>query len=201
MAAAEEGSDRYRDGSTIKVLTMVGTVRIQNTKTGAKMAYAQLEDLYGAIEAVVFPKTLAQYEERFEAGQVILVTGRLDIQDDKEPKLLVERVEPVPDTPPEMPAEEPQKRVATPPKAENAPPKASNPKAGLYLRLPTEGGKEFESAYHAVTTAPGAFPVYIRFVDSGRMVKTPKEWWVTPTAPLLQELKRVLGEENVAVVK
>ena len=56
------------------------------------MAYVQLEDLYGAIEAVVFPKTLAQYEALIQPGQVILVTGRLDIQEEKEPKLLMERV-------------------------------------------------------------------------------------------------------------
>ncbi len=189
MEAAEEQSDRYRDGSTVKVLCMVGAVRIQNTKTGAKMAYAQLEDLYGAIEAVVFPKTLAQYEERFQAGQVILVTGRLDIQEEKEPKLLVERVESVPEEAPPMPADR---------DAQSAAPSS---KAGLYLRLPAEGGKEVESAYNAVITAPGTLPVYIRFVDSGRLVKAPQEWNVTPTAPLLQELKRVLGEENVAVVK
>ena len=40
MEAAEEHSDRYQDGSTVKVLCMVGAIRIQNTKTGAKMAYA-----------------------------------------------------------------------------------------------------------------------------------------------------------------
>ena len=186
LDAVEEQSDRYRDGSTVRVLCMVDAVRIQNTKSGAKMAYVQLEDLYGAIEAVVFPKTLAQYEALIQPGQVILVTGRLDIQEEKEPKLLVERVESVPEQAPPMPAD-------TNP--------APNPRAGLYLRLPSQSGKEFESAYNAVTTAPGTLPVYIRFVDTGAMVKAPKEWCVTPTAPLLQELKRVLGEENVAVVE
>jgi len=78
---------------------------------------------------------------------------------------------------------------------------APNPRAGLYLRLPSQSGKEFESAYNSVTTAPGTLPVYIRFVDTGRLVKAPQEWNVTPTAPLLQELKRLLGEDNVAVVK
>ena len=150
------------------------------------MAYVQLEDLYGAIEAVVFPKTLAQYEALIQPGQVILVTGRLDIQEEKEPKLLVERVESVPEQAPPMPAD-------TNP--------APNPRAGLYLRLPSQSGKEFESAYNAVTTAPGTLPVYIRFVDSGKMVKAPKEWCVTPNEGLLTQLKEVLGESNVAMVE
>ena len=96
LAAVEEGSDAYPDGSSIRVLCMVGTVRVQNTKAGARMAYIQLEDLYGAIEMVAFPKLLAQHEALLQPGRVVLVTGRLDVQEEKEPKLLGERVETVP---------------------------------------------------------------------------------------------------------
>jgi len=189
LEAAEEGSDRYRDGSTVRVLCMVGSLRVQNTKSGAKMAYAQVEDLYGAMETVVFPKTLSQYEELLQPGRVALITGRLDIQEEKDPKLLCERVEAVPEQAPPMPQEEQSSKAA------------SSVRAGLYLRLKCQGCAEFESAYNAVKSSPGNTPVYIRFTDSGRMVKAPKEWNVTPTAPLLQELRRVLGEENVAVME
>lgn len=186
LEAAEEGSDRYQDGTTIRTLCMVGAIRVQNTKSGAKMAYIQLEDLYGAIEAVVFPKTLAQYEEQLQPGQVMLVTGRLDIQEEKDPKLLVERVEPVTEQAPEMPS---------------APAKTPNPRAGLYLRLPCNHNRFFESAYNAVKSSPGAIPVYIRFVDTGKMVKAPNEWNTTVTDTLLTRLKRELGEDNVAVIE
>ncbi|MBE6807709.1 MAG: DNA polymerase III subunit alpha, partial [Ruminococcaceae bacterium] len=186
LEAVEEDSNQYGDGTTIRVLGMVGTVRTQNTRTGAKMAYAQLEDLYGAIEAVVFPKTLAQYEEQFQPGQVILVTGRLDIQEEKDPKLLVERVEPVPEQVPEMPP---------------APVAAPNPRAGLYLRLASADSKEYETAYNAVKSSPGDIPVYIRFVDTGKMVKTPNDWWVRVNDTLLSHLKQALGEDNVALVE
>ena len=185
LAAIEEGADTYRDGTTIRTLCMVGAVRVQPTKTGAKMAYVRVEDLYGSIEAVVFPKTWAQYEELLQAGQAVLMTGRLDVQEEKDPKLLCERVEAVPDTPPAMPRAE----------------KSRNHRAGVYLRLPGEGSREFESAYNAVKSSFGETPVYIRFADSGKLVKAPKEWSVTPNEGLLQELRRLLGEDNVAVVE
>ena len=184
IAAVEEGADTYRDGTTIRTLCMVGTARIQHTKTGAKMAYVRVEDLFGDIEVVVFPKTLTQYEELLQAGRAVLMTGRLDVQDEKEPKLICERVEFIPDTLPT----EPDKT-------------AVNPRAGVYLRMKNEECAELESAYNAMKSSLGNIPVYIRFTDSGKLVKAPKEWCVTPTQWLLQELKRVLGDENVAVVE
>ena len=94
-------------------------------------------------------------------------------------------MEAVPDAPPALPQAE----------------KSVNPRAGVYLRLPGEESKEFVSAYNAIKSSQGNSPVYIRFTDSGKLVKAPKEWWVTPTQWLVQELKRVLGDENVAVVE
>ena len=185
LAAIEEGADTYRDGTTVRLLCMVGAARVQPTKSGAKMAYIRVEDLYGSIEAVVFPKTLAQYEELLQAGRAVLMTGRLDVQEEKEPKLICERVEVVPDTPPAMPQAE----------------KSVNPRAGVYLRVANENSTELESAYNAMKSSLGNIPVYIRFTDSGKLVKAPADWSVTPTKWLLQELKRVLGDANVAVVE
>ena len=113
------------------------------------------------------------------------MTGRLDVQEEKEPKLICERVEVIPDTPPTLSQSEPSK----------------SSRAGVYLRVANEKSAELESAYNAMKSSLGNIPVYIRFTDSGKLVKAPKEWWVTPTQWLVQELKRVLGEENVAVVE
>jgi DNA polymerase-3 subunit alpha len=97
-------------------------------------------------------------------------------------------VEPIPDTPPALPQ--------TP-----APQKAPSPRAGLYLRLPSEHSNEFVSAYNAVKSSHGITPVYIRFTDSGKMVKAPADWGVTLTPSLIAALKTALGDDNVAVVE
>ncbi len=191
LEAVEEGSDTYRDGTTLRVLCMVTSLRVQTTKSGAKMAYVGLEDLYGAIEMVAFPKLYAQQEELLQAGQVVLVTGRLDIQEEKEPKLLGERVELVPEQ-----VTAPIEKPAPPPTVAK-----STPRAGVYLRLPTERGPEQDRARLVLSTSPGDTPVYIRFADSGRMVRTPSDWWVTPHADLLDALRVALGKENVAIVE
>ena len=52
-----------------------------------------------------------------------------------------------------------------------------------------------------LSTAPGDTPVYIRFADSGRLVRTPSDWWVSPTPALLDALRMALGKENVAIIE
>jgi hypothetical protein len=43
--------------------------------------------------------------------------------------------------------------------------------------------------------------VYIRFADSGKLVRTPQNWWVTSNDDLLNALRRLLGADNVAMVE
>ena len=194
-ALEEEDTSTYRDGTTVQLLCLVGAVRTQMTKAGARMATVQLEDLYGSIEATVFPKQLAQYEGLLQTGQAVLVRGRLDVQEEREPKLLCERVEPIPAELPK-PAQ-PSGRDTS------APPQAAKPAAhpGLYLRLPASSGEVYRHTQRLLRVFEGPLPVYLRFADTGKLVRTPSDWWVDPPPVLIQELKRLLGEENVVLLK
>ena len=191
LTALEEDTGSYADGARVRLLCLVSRIRTQNTKSGAPMAYVGLEDLYGSIELVAFPKLLAQKEELLQPGRVVLVTGRLDVQEEQEPKLLGEQVEPVPQQlPPEVPA-----------KTQAAPAKAPSAKAGLYLRLPTDTGDTYRHTQRLLAVFEGPLPVYIRFADSGKLVRAPQSWWVDPQPVLLEELVRLLGENNVAKIE
>ena len=117
---------------------------------------------------------------------MVLVTGRLDVQEEGTVKLLAERIEPVPEQAP-----------ASPPQPEK---KAPSPKAGLYLRLPTDSGEVYTHVQRLLQVFEGDLPVYIRFADSGRLVRAPRDWWVTPESILLSELTKLLGEENMAII-
>lgn len=83
------------------------------------------------------------------------------------------------------------------------PPMGSTPggRAGLFLRLPAESGEIYRHAHCLLQVFEGPLPVYIRFADTGRMVRAPQSWWVDPQPILLEELTRLLGEENVVLKK
>lgn len=198
LTSLEEGSGGYADGAQVQLLGMIGAVRTQTTKNGGVMAYVQFEDLYGAMELLVFPQILSRYGPLVQAGTVVLVQGRLSVREEEEPKLLADRFSEAPDpaaVPPARP-ENPRAAAAPPPSA----PKPRSSRHGLYLRLPSKDCPAYKRAENLLAIFEGEEPVYIRFTDTGKLVRAPRSLWIWPNAPLLEELCRVLGEENVALV-
>jgi hypothetical protein len=75
-----------------KVVRMVGLVtslRIMTTKNKDTMAVAQLEDRFGTIDAVLFPRTWAKLQAVVQEGAVLVVAGKLD-PSRGEPQIIVE---------------------------------------------------------------------------------------------------------------
>jgi DNA polymerase-3 subunit alpha len=75
-----------------KVVRMVGLVtalRVMTTKNKDTMAVAQMEDRFGTIDAVMFPRTWAKLQEVVHEGAVLLVAGKLD-PSRGEPQIIVE---------------------------------------------------------------------------------------------------------------
>lgn len=51
-------SDQYKDEQYVDVLAVVESVKKKVTRSGSAMAFVTLEDMYGSMEALVFPKVL-----------------------------------------------------------------------------------------------------------------------------------------------
>lgn len=62
---------------------MVIAKRIMTTKRNEIMAFITLEDLYGAIEVVVFPQTLKKFNILLNDDSIILIKGSISIDDDE----------------------------------------------------------------------------------------------------------------------
>ncbi len=71
-------ADETLDGQRIVVAGIVAGIRVVVTKAKQTMAVATLEDLQGAIEVVVFPRTYEQTREIWQEGAILLVAGRVD---------------------------------------------------------------------------------------------------------------------------
>lgn len=71
------------------ILTRVKVVRTK--KTGAEMAFGNLQDNTGTVEVVFFPKTYEAYKEHIVQDGVILVKAKVEVQEDEE-KLIIEKV-------------------------------------------------------------------------------------------------------------
>ena len=93
---------RARPRATVIVAGMITEVSPHRTRKGDPMGYITLEDLYGPIALVLFPRTWATYKDRFREGDVVLVEGTLDTYNSGRPKVLVNRMQPLPEPAPQQ---------------------------------------------------------------------------------------------------
>lgn len=75
----------------VRMAGLITGVRPYTTKTGKPMGFAQMEDIQGTVELVLFPKTWEAAREKLTVGQIVIIEGKLD-HGSTPPKLLVDTV-------------------------------------------------------------------------------------------------------------
>jgi DNA polymerase-3 subunit alpha len=78
-------------GHVAAMAGMVESVRTMTTKAGDSMAIVRLEDMTGAIDAVLFPRTWKKYSALIAPEEVIIVHGKIDLSRG-DPQIIIERV-------------------------------------------------------------------------------------------------------------
>lgn len=82
-----------QDGQPVKFIAVVNQIKTKITKNNDMMAFLTLEDLYGEMTAIVFPKTFAQVRDSIEQDAIVKVEGRLNIREE-EITIVVMKIEP-----------------------------------------------------------------------------------------------------------
>jgi DNA polymerase-3 subunit alpha len=77
------------DGAEVRLAGILIEVRAITTRAGKRMAALLLEDLTGRIECTVFPETYETLRELLVADEVVVISGRIEIRDDRGLKLLL----------------------------------------------------------------------------------------------------------------
>lgn len=88
LEASDDGTTKYRDNSLVRLVTLVSGIKVKVTKNNTTMANAIAEDITGAIELVVFPKTYAQYGAILKENDVYIIEGRLSVNPEEKPQLI-----------------------------------------------------------------------------------------------------------------
>lgn len=84
--------DITHQGKLVRVAGMISTLRTLNTKKGEPMAFGTLSDMDGGVEVVFFPRTWQQVKDQVKVDQVMLVRGKLQVEESRT-KILVEGVQ------------------------------------------------------------------------------------------------------------
>lgn len=170
------------DKEFVKLLCIITKVKLKTTKSNSMMAFVQIEDLSGSIEMLVFPKTLEYYSTYFKENKILIVGGRVNFRENEGSKVIC-------------------KSVMSPDELNNKDNKKASKLPGLYIKVPQKNCDKEKRAFLLISIFEGITPVYVYYEDTKKLIRNPSSLRVSINDPLVVELKKQLGNENVAVVE
>ncbi len=84
-----------QDKKEVVIGGIITGVNTKTTKSEKLMAFINIEDLTGNMEAIVFPQVLEKYKNLLLPDSKVYIKGRIDYKEEEAPKLLVEEVKPL----------------------------------------------------------------------------------------------------------
>jgi DNA polymerase-3 subunit alpha len=204
----EGGAFTVSERERVSVAGVINRVTMKTTRKEERMAFFTMEDRYGEIECLVFPKVYASYGHAIHPDVAVCVRGTVSCRENEDPKILVDNILLLVDNEayvhvPEQQEASVAKPTATKP-SEAKPPVAQPQKAResvqgkagkLYLRLPDSEGYLYRKALNLVEIFPGNIPVV--FYDGQSKTYRALRGGIALSDYLMGEFVRLLGEENV----
>jgi len=93
---ADKNNDSIvKDNKEVVVGAIITGIDTKATKNDNIMAFINIEDLTGSMEAIVFPAVYEKYRNLLHLDSKVYIKGRIDYKEDEAPKLLVEEVRPL----------------------------------------------------------------------------------------------------------
>jgi DNA polymerase-3 subunit alpha len=174
---AEEGDNLELDGKKAIIGGIIVSVKQKSTKTNNLMAFVELEDLFGTVEVIVFPKIYEKCKSLLVQDDIVLVEGRISQKEEEDAKIICDSVRPL------------------------------NKNAGkkLYVKINTDLEPDIlERVKQVLAAYKGIQPVYVvngasEVKGKNRVMVADSNIWVDINDDLIDDLKQVVGDGCVAV--
>ena len=174
-----EFGSRYKDNSKVRIYGIISKIEKRTTKNNSTMCFVTIEDMSASIECLVFARQYAERVQHLQMGNIILISGRLSMREDKETTIVCETIEANP------------KNVL---KDDIKPEKKQ--RKGIFLRLESKNCSQMVKVRALIDIFQGTFPLYAYYADENRYEKIAT---VNLNNPLINELKYIAGDENLVV--
>ena len=90
----ETNTTQVNDGEEVWIGGLLADKKIKYTKNDKMMAFLTIEDLYGSMEVVVFPRDYEKCSDRLIVDSKVFVKGRVQVEDEKDGKLIGSQIVP-----------------------------------------------------------------------------------------------------------
>ena len=168
------------DGTRVLLGGIIIKKQNKITKNNNMMAFITLEDLYGTVEGIVFPKIYDSCKDILYEDNIVLVEGTLDASDEDVPKLIINKVS-------ELKKEEEEEKEK---------------QKKLYIKVKDLDHYKFikKQLFTHICKHRGEDCVIIyNEKDRANMVLPQNNWVNIKDEQLIKSLKDLLGEKNIAI--
>ena len=169
----ESGEIKAQDGSIVTIGGIITAITKKVTKTNTTMVFLTLEDLFGTVEIVVFPRDYEKYRALITQDGKVLIKGRVSAEEERAGKLICTEIISMDDLPREVWV------------------RFENKEAFL--------AKE-QQLYHLLSESDGKQEVVIYLSEERAVKRLGKNYGVDISGELLNRLRKVFGEEQVKLV-
>ncbi|MBO5071355.1 MAG: DNA polymerase III subunit alpha [Eubacterium sp.] len=95
--AGDNGMPRVRDQEKAVIGGMIIARTVKTTRTNNLMAFITVEDMYGTVEVIVFPKDYEKNRLLLEEDRKVFIQGRVTVEEDRPAKMICSRIIPFDD--------------------------------------------------------------------------------------------------------
>ena len=180
LGNVKEVAGGVKDNQQVKICGIIANRKNKITKSNTQMAFLRLEDLYGTIEVIVFPKVLQAYGGSMTEGNAVVIEGRVSIREDEEPKILCESLVNLDSiTVAEKKADIDTKRRT------------------LFIRMGTQDDAVLKMAAELLKAHHGNTPVCFYVSDTKKRLYVPESCYIDEESGIIDNISAIFGENNV----
>ena len=165
-----------QDGDMMIICAAIASRKNKTTRSNAQMAFLNVEDVYGSVECIVFPKVLNEFSPLLQEDNLVAIACRLSIREDEAPKILMQSVQLLDEA--LMAIKEPKR---------------------LYIQLETRNDENLKNVEKYLSPYQGDMEVRLFFKDTRKMSSVPRRLWFNGTENAIYDLKNIFGEDNVKI--
>ncbi|MBS7297794.1 MAG: DNA polymerase III subunit alpha [Eubacteriales bacterium] len=184
----EEGnpvSSEITDGQRVKIAGIITARKDKTTKSNRRMTFLRLEDLYGGIEVLVFPKIYDVLSPILREEEMIVAVCNVSLREEEEPKLLLEEAQLL------------KEYISDNSSATTNKGHKNYEGKKLFIKMGTQNKNVTEKTLSILKKHSGETPVVLYIADTKKRLCVPESYFVNPTEELLAEIVPVFGEDNV----
>ena len=183
------------DGKEVRIAGIISAVTIKTTRKDERMAFITLEDRYGDIECIVFPKVYQKYAALLYQDSPLFIDGKIQARDGEECRIIVSEMSALIDNSNFAMERNKKEQVAV--LAKDADDSLMSLKKSLFLRVPDMQSQKLKKCLNLVEIFAGEIPVSV--YDASESKYHMYSHGVALSAFILNEFREILGNENVVL--